>query len=99
MVNLNLTSLGYIDDSAFIVKTVEDLRCCIDSVNKECKRLDITLNLEKSAIQIVNPSVTTNIKINRQQDSFMNFPIKRSYKYLGVTIQDNQKIDTTLYAI
>ena len=29
----------------------------------------------------------------------MNFPIKRSYKYLGVTIQDNQKIDTTLYAI
>ena len=38
MVDINFTALGYIDDTAFIVKTVEDLKVCIDSVKKECKR-------------------------------------------------------------
>ena len=50
MVNSNLTALGYIDDTAFIVKTVEDLTVCITSIKKECKRLDLTLNFSKSAI-------------------------------------------------
>lgn len=99
MVKLNLTALGYIDDTAFIVKTVEDLRTCISSVKKECTRLDLTLNYKKSAILIVNPSAETNKKINRKQDSFMDFPILRSYKYLGVTIKDNLNIDITLNSI
>jgi len=50
MVNSNLTALGYIDDTAFIVKTVEDLTVCITSIKKECKRLDLNLNFNKSAI-------------------------------------------------
>jgi len=50
MVNTNLTALGYIDDTAFIVKTVEDLTVCTTSIKKECKRLDLTLNFSKSAI-------------------------------------------------
>ena len=29
----------------------------------------------------------------------MDFPIKRHYKYLGVTIKDNIKIDNTLYSV
>ena len=50
MVSSNLTALGYIDDTAFIVKTVEDLIVCIIYIKKECKRLDLTLNFSKSAI-------------------------------------------------
>jgi len=38
MVNINLTTLGYIDDTAFIVKTVEDLKVGINSIKKESKK-------------------------------------------------------------
>ena len=38
IVDINFTALGYIDDTAFIVKTVEDIKVCIGSVKKECKR-------------------------------------------------------------
>ena len=38
MVNINLTTLGYIDDTAFIVKTVEDLKVCINLIKRESKR-------------------------------------------------------------
>ena len=90
---LNVTSTTYAlaDDLICICKGDMELYRTVKTLNKFCKDLDLGINQSKSAILIVKHR---NTKKETNPKSILGFPVLRSYKYLGVRIDDMLSFNT-----
>ena len=84
---LNKTSQTFAlaDDLVCICKGDFQLFQTVNTLNRICRDLKLTINTKKSAILILKHR---NSKRPKDPKSILGFPVLRSYKYLGVKIDD-----------
>ena len=56
-----------------------------------CKELKLKINIKKSAILVIK---NRNVKKSKDPKSILGFPVQRSYKYLGVKIDDSLSMES-----
>ena len=74
--------LAYADDLAVICRNKEELNLVIDKLEEWSRVNEIAVNPKKSGIMIVQND-------RRDTDNHRGYPIKTTYKYLGIKINSN----------
>ena len=86
-------TLALADDLVSECKGELMLSLTINMLEKNCKELGLRINKAKSGIMILRES-------QRQKfsgwNNYMGYPIVKTYKYLGIRMQDDGKLGTDL---
>ena len=87
-------AMAYADDLAFTCVSREKLKGALAITEEWCQTTGMEINKEKSAImRIRKDRRTRGVEHGSGEASIMGFPVKTSYMYLGVQIEDTMEVN------
>ena len=84
--------LAYADDIAVITKNYDELINTMKIIENWAENNDMNINKKKCGILVVKG-------LNNKIDNIYGYPIKNTYKYLGITINNNLDPMAHLYSV
>ena len=84
--------LAYADDIAVIAKNYDELISVMKIIENWAENNDMIINKKKCGILVVKG-------LNNKTDNINGYPIKNTYKYLGITINNNLDPMAHLYLV
>ena len=87
-------AMAYADDLAFTCTSKGKLKRALEVTEDWCTKNGMLVNKDKSAImRIRKDRRTKGVEHNSGESNIMGFPVKTSYKYLGVVIEDTMEVN------